>query len=142
MILQGGELTCLATSSLTKVPSSSETTVEYLVTKPGEEGAQHCEPSLPPTAVTLETVEFATPQTTDSTLDADHDDDLVARYRRMEDLVGGGEPPGLAMHELEEVAELHAISADEPNTFAEASRGVTLELLRGHLKIQRWHKCG
>ena len=33
---------------------------------------------------------------------------------------GGGEPPGLAAHELEEeVVELHAISADEPNTFAE-----------------------
>ena len=38
----------------------------------------------------------------------------------MDDLVGGGEPPGLAAHELEEVAELHAISADEPNTLAEA----------------------
>ena len=46
----------------------------------------------------------------DSTLDADHDDDLVARYRRMEDLVGGGEPPGLAARELEQgVAELRAI---------------------------------
>ena len=68
-------------------------------------------------------MEFATPRTTDSTLDADHDDNLVARYRRMEDLVGGGEPPGLAPHELEqEMAELHAISADEPNTFAEAER--------------------
>ena len=56
-------------------------------------------------------------------LDADHDDDLVARYRRMEDLVGGGEPPGLAARELEqEVAELHAISADELNTFVEAER--------------------
>ena len=59
----------------------------------------------------------------DSTLDADHDDELVARYRKMDDLVGGGEPPGLAARELEqEVAELHAISADESNTFAEAER--------------------
>ena len=40
----------------------------------------------------------------------------------MDDLVGGGEPPRLAVRELEEVAELHAISADEPNTFVEAER--------------------
>ena len=59
----------------------------------------------------------------DSTLDADLDDDMVARYRRMQDLVGGVEPPRLAARELEqEVAELHAISADEPNTFVEAER--------------------
>ena len=47
-------------------------------------------------------MEFATPRTVNSTLDADHDDDLVARYRRMEDLLGGGDPPGLAARELEE----------------------------------------
>ena len=55
-------------------------------------------------------------------LDVDHDADLETRYRRMDDLVGGGEPPGLAARELEEVAKLHAISADEPNTFAEAEK--------------------
>ena len=58
----------------------------------------------------------------DSTLDVGHDDDLVARYRRMDDLVDGGEPPGLAARELEEVAKLHVISADEPNTFAKVER--------------------
>ena len=95
--------------------------MKYLVTEPVEGGAQHR--ALPlPAAASLKLVEFATPRTTDSTLDADHDDDLVARYRRMEDLVGGGEPPGLAARELEEVAELHAVSADEPNTFAEAEK--------------------
>ena len=67
-------------------------------------------------------MEFATPRTADSTLDADHDADLEAMYQRMDDLVGGGEPPGLATRELEEVVELHAISAHEPNTFAEAER--------------------
>ena len=40
----------------------------------------------------------------------------------MDDLVGGGEPLGLVARELEEVAELHAISADEPNTLAEAEK--------------------
>ena len=41
----------------------------------------------------------------------------------MEDLVGGGEPLELEARELEEeVAELHAISTDEPNTFAKAER--------------------
>ena len=91
-------------------------TVEYLITESGEGGAQHQEPSLPPIAAlgtltrtpttTLvappDLVEFATPRTVNSMLDADHDDDLVARYRRMEDLLGGGDPPGLAAHELEE----------------------------------------
>ena len=69
-------------------------------------------------------MEFATPRTSDSTLDTNHDDGLVARYQRMEDLLGGGEPPRLAAREVEEegVAELHAISADEPNTFAEVER--------------------
>ena len=36
------------------------------------------------------------------TLDADHDDGLVAKYQRMEDLLGGGEPSELAARELEE----------------------------------------
>ena len=97
-------------------------TVEYHVTEPGEGGAQHRELSLPPAAATPEPVEFATPRTADSTLDIDHVDDLVARYRRMDDLVGGCEPPRLEARKVEEVAELHAISTDEPNTFAEAER--------------------
>ena len=97
-------------------------TVEYLITEPGEGGAQHRELSPTSAVATPEPVEFATPRTADSTLDVDHDDDLVARYRRMDDLVGGGEPPGLATRELEEVTELHAISTDEPNTFAKAER--------------------
>ncbi|XP_023521510.1 uncharacterized protein LOC111785335 [Cucurbita pepo subsp. pepo] len=97
-------------------------TVEYLITEPREGGAQHRELSPTSAAVTPKPVEFATPRTADSTLDVDHDDDLVARYRRMDDLVGGGEPPGLATRELEEVTELHAISTDEPNTFAKAER--------------------
>ena len=89
-------------------------TVEYLITKPEEGGAQHQEPLPPPAGAPPELVEFATPRTADSMLDADHDDDLVARYQRMDDLVGGGEPPGLTARELEEVGKLHAISADEP----------------------------
>ena len=51
-------------------------------------------------AAPLDPLEFATPHTTDSTHDAGHDDGLVARYRRMEDLLGGGEPPRLAAREL------------------------------------------
>ena len=97
-------------------------TVEYLITEPEEGEAQHQEPSPLLAGIPLELVEFATPRIVDSTLDADHNDDLVARYWRMDDLVGGGEPPRLATRELEEVAKLHAISADEPNTLAEAGR--------------------
>ena len=54
------------------------------------------------TSVESKTVTVATPQTADSTLDANHDDGLVTKYRRMEDLLEGGEPPGLAARELED----------------------------------------
>ena len=99
--------------------------VEYLATELGEGGAQHRELSPPPAAASgtptptpiatpakpPEPVVFATPCTTDSMLDANHDDGLVARYGRMEDLQGGGEKRRLAVRELEEeVVELHAIS--------------------------------
>ena len=112
-------------------------TVEYLVIEPGEGGAQHREqspslattPSMPtPTPTTTsaaspEPVELTIPHTADSTLDADHNNSLVAKYRRMEDLVGEDKPSGLAVHELkEEVAKLHAISVDELNSFAEAEK--------------------
>ena len=100
-------------------------TVEYLVIELGEGGAQHRALSPPPAtapgmptptptttpATPPEPVEFATPRTADSTSNVDHDDGFAARYQRIEDLLGGGEPPGLAARELEEeVAELHAIS--------------------------------
>ena len=50
---------------------------------------------------------------------------LKHRYWRIEDLLGGGKPPGLATHELEEeVVELHAISADESNSLAEAEKNL------------------
>ena len=112
-------------------------TVEYLVTEPREEGAQHwaLSPSpatapgtpMPTPAATLATppkpVEFATPRTIDSTLDANHDDGLAAKFWKIENLLGEGEPPGPAVHEFEEeVAELHAISMNEPNSFAEAEK--------------------
>ena len=94
--------------------NSHQFTVEYLITELGE--AQHRElspspvaaPGTPtPTSTTtsaapLDPLEFATPRTTDSTLDADHDDGLVASYRRMEDLLGGDKPPRLAARELED----------------------------------------
>ena len=77
-------------------------------------------PATPP-----ELVEFTTPCTADSTLDVNYDDGLAARYWRMEDLLGEGEPPRLAARELKEkVAKLHAISADEVNSFAEAEKNL------------------
>ena len=105
-------------------------------------------PSTPTPTTTPTTpskpVEFATPRTADSALDADHDDGLAARYRRIEDLLGGGEPQGLAVRELkEEVAELHAISADEPNSFIEAERNscwlkATSEELAAIIENKTW----
>ena len=68
-------------------------------------------------------MEFTTPHTADLILDADHDDGLVARYQRIKDLLGGGEPLGLAACVLEEeAAELHAISMDELNSFVKAEK--------------------
>ena len=82
--------------------NSNQFTVEYLITESEEGGAQHQEPLPTPAAAPLEPVEFTTPRIADSTLDVDHDDGLVVRYRRMEDLLGRGEPPGLAARQLEE----------------------------------------
>ena len=84
--------------------NSNQFTMEYLVTEP-EGGAQHQEPLPPPAAAPPELVEFATPRTVDSMLYVDHDDGVVARYRRMEDLLGRGEPPGLAVRQLEQEVE-------------------------------------
>ena len=125
-------------NDVTKVDQNpNQFTVEYLVTKPGEGGAQHRALSPPPEAArdtpTLtptttpatppEPVEFATPHTADSTLDVDHDDGLVFRYRRIEDLLGGGEPSGLATCELkEEVAECMPSAPDEPSSFTKVER--------------------
>jgi len=89
--------------------------VKYLIKEKGG-GPQHQESSLPPAAApstlmstptitpaaTPKPVEFATPRTVNLTLNVDHDDGLVARYRRMKDLLGRGEPPGLAACQLEE----------------------------------------
>ena len=77
--------------------------MECLVTESEGGGGAHLqEPLPPPTVAPPEPVEFATPRTADSMLDADHDDGLVARYRRMEDLLGRGEPPRLAARQLEQ----------------------------------------
>ena len=85
-------------------------TVEYLVIEPKEGGAQHQEPSLPSAGAPL------------NQWNSQHHGLRIRRwmpsrcliwrprYWRMDDLVGGGEPPRLAARELEEVAELHAIS--------------------------------
>ena len=76
-------------------------------------------------AASPELVEFAATHTADSTLDVDNDDGLVARYWKIKDLLGEGEPSGLAARELEEeVAEKHAISVDEPNSFTEAEKNL------------------
>ena len=58
-------------------------------------------PTITP-AASPKRVEFATPRIADWTLESDHDDGLVAWYRRMEDLLGRGKPPGLAARQLEE----------------------------------------
>jgi len=64
-------------------------------------------------------VEFATPPTFDDVLDADVDDSVPQRYRRVDNILAGGEHPGYAPRELE-FDELHAVTAEETASFKEA----------------------
>jgi hypothetical protein len=41
------------------------------------------------------------------------------RYHKMEELIGDTQPPGQVAHVLD-ISELHAISSEEPSTFAKA----------------------
>lgn len=65
-------------------------------------------------------VEFATPpsRVDSSTLDADHDDNVPLRFRRMDNILGETSPRGLAPRVL--AGELHAVSSDDPFSFADA----------------------
>jgi transposase InsO family protein len=73
----------------------------------------------PPSPPSPEAVEFVTPPTQDSILDADADDDVVPRYRLVDNLLGNASPPGHAPRVLEQL-ELHVVSANEPASLAEA----------------------
>ena len=83
-----------------------------------------------------------TPAAGPATLDADQEDGLAARYWKIEDLQGKGEPPALPARKLkEEVAELHAISADEPNSFG-ATTSNTRTLSMAPLPLPPRLLCG
>jgi hypothetical protein len=115
--------------------------VEYLIIEPGEGGAPDGTastpaPSLAPTPASSprtlapahatppaltpppaqQPVEFMTPRTTDSNLDIDSDEEGAVRYRLINDLMKATQR--VETCEVEQ-AEAHAISADEPHTFAE-----------------------
>jgi len=88
-------------------------------------------PSAPTTSPTatpstahapLEPVEFATPPSDlDDALDADHDDDVPARFRKLDNVLGPESPPGLAPRVLDG-GELLFASAEEPASFKEAEQ--------------------
>ena len=65
-------------------------------------------------------VEFATPLSDDPHLDADDDEDVEHRYRRLDNILGTDAVPGLVHHDAVE-AELHAVSVEEPKSLKEAS---------------------
>lgn len=67
-------------------------------------------------------VEYATPPADlEGALDADHDDDVPIRFRKLDNILGASSPRGLVPRVLGE--ELHAVSsADEPASFADAER--------------------
>jgi len=83
-------------------------------------------PSTPTTSPTatpstahapLEPVEFATqPSDLDDTLDADHDDDVPARFCKFDNVLGPESPPGLAPRVLDG-GELLFASAEELASF-------------------------
>lgn len=54
-------------------------------------------------------------------LDADHDEDAPLRFRAVDDIVGPGTPPGLAVRELGD-ARLLAVSVEEPASLAQAQQ--------------------
>jgi hypothetical protein len=51
-------------------------------------------------------------------LDADHDDEVLLRFRTVDNVLGPATPPGLAARELEE--QLLLTSEAEPASFTEA----------------------
>jgi hypothetical protein len=83
-------------------------------------------PSAPTTSPTatpsaahalLEPIEFATPPSDlDDTLDADHDDDVPARLRKFDNVLGPESSPGLAPRVLD-CGELLFASAEELASF-------------------------
>jgi hypothetical protein len=104
-------------------------TVEYLVREPEQAtvdehsdarsaGPQE-EQGTPSPGVTPDPalVVFATPPTVDENHDANEGAQL--RYRRIEDLLGNGRVQVVAGHDIDQ---LHAISVEEPATFAEAEQ--------------------
>lgn len=54
-------------------------------------------------------------------LDADHDEDGPLRFRAVEDIIGPGSPPGLAVRDLGN-QRLLMVSAEEPTSLAEAEQ--------------------
>ena len=64
-------------------------------------------------------VEFATPLSDDPHLDADDDEDVEHRYRRLDNILETDAVPGLAHRDAVE-AELHAVSVEEPKSLKEA----------------------
>jgi len=70
-------------------------------------------------------VEFATPLSDDPNLDADDDEDMAHRYRRLDNILGSGAGPGLADRDTVE-AELHSVSVEEPKAI--------------QIGLQRWRR--
>jgi hypothetical protein len=60
-----------------------------------------------------------TPLSNDPNLDADDDEDVEHRYRRLDNILGTNAVPGMAHRDAVE-AELHAVSVEEPRTLKEA----------------------
>jgi hypothetical protein len=80
------------------------------------------DPASPSSLATQPQVQFASPPVSgaDEHLDADHDDDAPLRFRRLDNVLGQADTPGLAHRELEE--RLLLASDAEPASFEEAMR--------------------
>ncbi|CAA6674433.1 unnamed protein product [Spirodela intermedia] len=97
-----------------QVPPELDGAIEVL-----DDDAPGPEPMSPPSVHYREEVEFASPPSVHiDHLDANHDD-APLRFRKIDNIVGLASPRGLASRALI-AEELHAVSSDEPVSFAEA----------------------
>ena len=112
-----------------KADASDTFTVEYMVITGREEPQEEpaAAPASPPQpggtgGVASTPVHLVSPPTElGDQLDADHDDDAPLRFRTVENILGEVTPPGQAIRNLGH-GELHAVSAEEPATLADAER--------------------
>ncbi|RLN39601.1 hypothetical protein C2845_PM01G10330 [Panicum miliaceum] len=123
----GGEPAGRSPAAMNSPPSATTRSTDAVPTTPSSPMVTaHTPPSPAPTLnvthVSPEPIEFATPPSNfHDDLDADHDDDVPVRFRRLDELLGPGTLPGLAPR-VSGDGELLFTTAEEPTSFKEAEK--------------------